>query len=155
MWVQGRQFLIGGQAHPWREVPTTFELWFKGTIHARQVYGGWKQEGVVLSSTVQFSISVFWGSKRFLMGRCDQNWIMDQNDSSKFKVFGSLLNLSDRIGLIVLILAPWMVWKTYIVWRSYHSLKSLVNYKNWTLTKFDLEIWEIKKRIFQGIFLMI
>ena len=38
--VQGRQFLIGGQAHLGREVSTTFELWFRGTSNARQVYGG-------------------------------------------------------------------------------------------------------------------
>ena len=41
-WIddQGRKFLTGGKAHPGRKVLTIFKFWFKGTSHARQVYGG-------------------------------------------------------------------------------------------------------------------
>ena len=36
----------------------------------------------------------------------DQIWIKDVSDSSNFKVFGSVLNLSDQIDLVFLILVP-------------------------------------------------
>ena len=74
-----------------------------------------------------------------------QNWIMDLSDSSKFKVFWSVLNLSDQINLVFLIQVLWMVSKTYTIWRIYRSLKCPVSFNFWNLNKFDLD-WEKLKR---------
>lgn len=130
-WVVGRQFLIGGQAHPGREVLTTFEFWFKETSHVRQVYGGWMKR-VLYSHLLQKSVYESFKSKRYLMGRSDQILIKDLNDSSNFKVFKRVSNLSNWIDLFFLILVLWMVRKTDTVWRSYRNLKSPVNYNFWT-----------------------
>jgi len=40
------------------------------------------------------------GSKRFIMGRSDQILINDLSDSSSFKLFERVSNLSDQIDLV-------------------------------------------------------
>ena len=92
-WVQGRQFLTRGQACPWREVSTTFEIWFKGTRHVGKCMKAERREYCALIYCSEQCISVL-RSKRFPMGRSDQILIHHFNDSSKFKVFERVSNLS-------------------------------------------------------------
>ena len=68
-------------------------------------------------------------------------------------MFKSVSNLSERIYLVFLILAPWMVRKINTVWRSYRDLKSPVKWNFQPLTRFDWVFRNSKKRIFQLIFL--
>lgn len=97
------------------------------------MFGGWREEGVVLSFIVQISFSSlesFWGPKASQWRGVIRRSCRSYKKFSKMKVIRSGCNLNEWKGLVATILAPQTILKTEVICKSYWGLKSSSKLQN-------------------------